>query len=320
MKSQSQVLWGFLAALVSSGILLGGLVISLVESGERAVMVVTDTSQPATAGAVEQTLPPGVPSDTPAPTLPPTSTPTFPPPTSCPPPANWTAVMVGVDETLLSLASRYGTTTDALRDANCLLIDTLYPGSVVYVPPVSTAPPPTSTATEAPTPTPISTRTPILCGPPRGWVQYRVQAGDTLYRISRMVGVQVADLQRANCLGNSVIIRTGQLLYVPYVPTRTPFPTPTVTTTPPAPPTAAATFTSTSPPPTATELPPTTTLAPPTDTTPPPPTETSAPPTVTLAPPTETSAPPPATATPVPPTPTEPVPVPTIINTITADS
>lgn len=315
MKSQSQVLWGFLAALVSSGILLGGLVISLVESGERAVMVVTEITEPATPQAVEQTLPPGVPSDTPAPTLPPTSTPTFPPPTSCPPPAGWTAVMVGVDETLLSLANRYGTTIDALRDGNCLLIDTLYPGSVVYVPPAPTLPAATSTATEAPTPTPtqLPTRTAIACGPPQGWVQYRVQAGDTLFRISRMVGVQVGDLQRANCLGNSVLIRTGQLLYVPYVPTRTPFPTPTITMTPPPPPTV------TSVPPTEPPPPPTVTPEPPTATSEPP-TATSEPPTDTAAPPTETPVPPPATDTPVPPTPTEPVPVPTIINTVTVDS
>jgi LysM repeat protein len=56
------------------------------------------------------------------------------------------------------------------------------------------------------------------CGPPEGWVSYTVQAGDNLFRLSRELGLTVAQLQSANCLGSSILIRAGDQLYVPVLP------------------------------------------------------------------------------------------------------
>jgi LysM repeat protein len=93
------------------------------------------------------------------------------------------------------------------------------------------------------TPTPTLSKTPTseasatipstqiaLCGPPPGWVIYTVQPGDTLYRLSRSVGVSIAEIQWANCLGNSTTIRNGQQLFLPRIP-----PPPVLPTTPPPP-------------------------------------------------------------------------------------
>jgi len=74
----------------------------------------------------------------------------------------------------------------------------------------------------------------VACGPYRGWVRgYIVQPGDTLYRIALKHGVTVAQLQRANCLTDTLIF-AGERLWVPFmlppateltiIPT---FPTPT---------------------------------------------------------------------------------------------
>ncbi len=64
------------------------------------------------------------------------------------------------------------------------------------------------------TPLPFHTQVPP-CGSPNTWVVYIVQSGDSLYRISQIYRVTVAELQRANCLGSSTTLHTGQLLYVP---------------------------------------------------------------------------------------------------------
>ncbi|HVM72144.1 MAG TPA: LysM peptidoglycan-binding domain-containing protein [Anaerolineales bacterium] len=85
--------------------------------------------------------------------------------------------------------------------------------------PVSTS---TGTITASATPTPtmigataVLVHTQVPCGAPAGWVVYYVQPGDSLYRISVIYGVTVAELQRANCLGSSTTLHTGQTLYVP---------------------------------------------------------------------------------------------------------
>ncbi len=76
-------------------------------------------------------------------------------------------------------------------------------------------------------PTESPSLTPTACGPPRGWVLYTVEAGDSLFRLSQKFNVTISELQRANCL-TGTNIRAGQQLYVPFVPT----PTPTFTATP----------------------------------------------------------------------------------------
>ena len=123
---------------------------------------------------------------------------------SCSTPAGWSPTKVQNGDTLESFVSTYNTTINELMQANCLVTDKLVPGTILYVPGIA----------------PTETTTP--CGPPPEWVQYTVQAGDTLYQLSLYYGVSVAELQVANCMGSSTIIRTGQVLFVPQTPTQPP--------------------------------------------------------------------------------------------------
>jgi LysM repeat protein len=118
------------------------------------------------------------------------------PPANCPPPAGWSVYFVQPGETLDSIATRYGISSAKLQTANCLITTELIPGVVIYVPP-------------------MPTQTPLPCGAPHSWIVYTVRPGDTLYRLSIAYGITVAELQRANCLGSSTLLHTGQLLYVP---------------------------------------------------------------------------------------------------------
>jgi LysM repeat protein len=80
---------------------------------------------------------------------------------------------------------------------------TLAAGAVIYVPPVSTA-------THIPQPAP--------CYHPAGWATYVVQSGETLYQVGLKFGATATILQNGNCMGRSLLIYTGQVLYVPNVP------------------------------------------------------------------------------------------------------
>ena len=91
------------------------------------------------------------------------------------------------------------------------------------------------TATKRPTSTPIVvnpkvpsiTPTAVDCGPPADWVAYTVMSGDTLDSLAAAFAVSVADLQYANCRGDSTAIVAGESFFVPNVPTITPTPTKT---------------------------------------------------------------------------------------------
>lgn len=197
MNTLKQGLTGVLIALFSLAIVVGGAALSLSETGGRA------RPRPITA---TPTASPGLPALTiVSPTLPPPSpTVTIPPlPTTCPPPAGWLRYTVRAGDTLERLAALYQVSPETLAQANCLVTTTLLPGSLLYLPP-------------------RPTRTPIPCGPPAGWTVYVVQPGDTLYRISQAYGIKPSELQFANCLGGSTLIRVGQKLYVPPWATRTP--------------------------------------------------------------------------------------------------
>ncbi len=157
-------------------------------------------------------------------------------PASCLSPPGWASIRVQSGDTLPALAQAYGISVEELAQVNCLTADsTLVPGSIFYVPHFT------------PTPT-------ITCGAPAGWVQYTVQAKDTLYQLSQLFGVSVAQIQLANCMGSATLISVGQRLYVPNVPTQTPVPpsatpvpsaTSAPTNTPTLTPAPTATFTST---------------------------------------------------------------------------
>jgi LysM repeat protein len=53
-----------------------------------------------------------------------------------------------------------------------------------------------------------------------------VLPGETLFRLAIRYGTTVAQLQRANCMGNSTVLRNYQLLWVPPVIVVPPSPTP----------------------------------------------------------------------------------------------
>jgi LysM repeat protein len=105
---------------------------------------------------------------------------------------------------------------------------------------------PTETST-APTATLAATveqvPAPEVCTPPANWVIYTVQVNDTLYSLATRTATTVQQVQRANCLDDTLIF-AGQRLYLPYTPpprptaiippSRTPSPVPTVEQ-PPAP-------------------------------------------------------------------------------------
>ena len=217
MKSLRQLFTGILIALASIGLLLGGFSLSFAEGNRMATSTATP---PATPTPVPTLMPsssptwqpitptlsttlsttPSVDSPTPFPSWTPTLTFTPPPPpVNCPPRPGWLIYFVQPGETLGAIAARYGISAAELQSANCMLTQDLLPGVVIYVPP-------------------IRTQTPLPCGAPNGWIAYSVQPGDTLYRLGVTYGTSVAELQRANCLGSSTLLHTGQTLYIPDTP------------------------------------------------------------------------------------------------------
>ncbi|MBI3241324.1 MAG: LysM peptidoglycan-binding domain-containing protein [Chloroflexi bacterium] len=92
----------------------------------------------------------------------------------------------------------------------------------------------TSTVTETlpvePTPTQTLSATATPCLPPRNWVAYTVQRGDTLFQLGLRYRLTTRELQEANCLSKTDL-QAGQRLFVPTLPTSTPTPTPTETAT-----------------------------------------------------------------------------------------
>lgn len=247
MQALRQLGGGVIIAIISVVLVLGGIFLSLAE---------TLPSQ-ATPTQIPPTLPLSFPTPTFTQTLAlqtetstetaiasPSSTITqqIAAPTSCTPPFGWIRILTSSSDTVYSLAQRYKTTAESLSAMNCLTSFDLPAGSALYVPPVPTV-------------------TVIPCGPPAGWVKtHIVQPGDNLYRIALSYGLTYPQLQRANCMGGSITIYTGQRLWVPNIPTRTPVPGVTIvpdfpTETPSATNTtspATSTNTATEPPPTAT--------------------------------------------------------------------
>lgn len=153
----------------------------------------------------------------------------------CPTPKGWQTYTVQPGDTISELAASRGITDSMIVDGNCLFSSTLSPGTTLQLPRLVQ-----SSAT--PTPSLLPSLTPLRCGPPRTWVRYIVQPNDTLFKLSILFGVSVTDLQVANCLTDT-LIRVGEVLYVPNVPTRTLSPTPTTPSRTPLPPTRTFTVT-----------------------------------------------------------------------------
>lgn len=210
MQAWRQLGGGVIVAIFSVILVIGGVFLALAENFSPA----------ATPTAIPPTLPQSfptptativtvLPSDTPTQTVLPSETasvlPTLTAPsTSCTPPSGWIRITTGASDTVYALAQRYKTSADSLSAANCLSAVEVPAGYSLYVPPVPTV-------------------TVIPCGAPSGWVRnYVVQPGDTLFRIASYYNITYPQLQRANCMGSSSTIYTGQRLWVPNIPPRIP--------------------------------------------------------------------------------------------------
>jgi len=285
-----QVLLGIFAALFSSALVFGSLALALTEGGYSLALAPGPTQTLGPTPTVN-TPRPGEPTFTPSPSPVPSATPT-PISSVCPVPPGWQTIDFLPGDTLAGIASQYGISLETLKANNCLKSDYLNGGVVLNVPALPASPTPTYTPPPPTATRPAPTRVSLVCRRPAGWTIYIVRSGDYLYRIGLAYGVTVNQLMVANCL-NSITIITGQRLYVPNVPTRTPVMTPTLApsatagaptpTTGVSSPTPRPSATQTTPPntnPTATNTP-VTPPASPTSTNPPPPTNTSAPPTPT---------------------------------------
>lgn len=200
MKNLREIFRGVLFALLTALIVLGALTLSLVE-GMTGPTLPTETPFELPTYLLAQT-----PIATGIATFTPTAT------TTCPKPAGWVEYVVQFGDDLDRLALEAGLSTVELREANCLLSAELVAGAVLFLPQ------PSQTVSSTPSPTAAASR----CGPPAGWILYRIQSQDTLFRISLNYGVSVPQLQYANCMGSSTFLRVGETLYVPNVATRTP--------------------------------------------------------------------------------------------------
>lgn len=202
-----------IVALISIGLMIGALSISLVEFAPVATPTATDSDflspLPLTVTqTIAATLTPTLGLESQTPSITPTFTNTAIPPVSCMPPAGWEQIIVQPGETLDSIAARYRVSKDALRSANCLVSDNLVAGSILYVPPVVP-------------------NTPVVCSPgASGWVKiYKVKPGDTIYAIATNHYTTAGLLKSVNCRASDLIL-VGEILWVPNVATRTPYPTP----------------------------------------------------------------------------------------------
>ena len=59
--------------------------------------------------------------------------------TACPIPSGWVGITVQSNDTLNSIATRYGTTSQILTQKNCLTSTSISTGAVIYIPPPATA-------------------------------------------------------------------------------------------------------------------------------------------------------------------------------------
>ncbi|MAS34209.1 MAG: hypothetical protein CL610_09385 [Anaerolineaceae bacterium] len=132
-------------------------------------------------------------------------------------------------ETVAILAQRYGSTIEAIDEANSLNGDYLLQVGQELIIPVRelTTPEPTGTSAPVVTATPIPT-TPV----PVTQTIYIVQRGDSLSRIARQFDTTVNALAQLNGIVNINRIQVGQRLRIPGVPTPVP-PAPQPTVAPP---------------------------------------------------------------------------------------
>lgn len=255
MKSSRGLLTGLISAAASVLVVIGALSLALAEGFTLAVPTPLPTStsieipMPEVTAALRSSA---TPAPTPVPVL---VTATIPFAITCPVPANWDRYTIQTGDTLAGLAIRRGTTVETLMQANCLVTQALMVDTLIYLPPKPTKTPaasPTASPTSpAPNVYPTITNPAPTCGIPLGWVRYIVQPGDTLFKLSIAAGTSVQQIQLANCMGSSTLIRVGEVLWLPRLPLFTSTTAPTATSIPPSatprPPSATPT-TATTPP------------------------------------------------------------------------
>jgi LysM repeat protein len=118
-------------------------------------------------------------------------------------PVGWAPYTIQPGDTLSTLAARFQVSQGRIMKVNCLASpDDLQAGQVLYLPPLLTPTPCTST-------------------PPAGWSLYTVQSGDTLSSLTGVRGVTTDEVIRANCLTSPDLVE-GQSLSLPALPTPTP--------------------------------------------------------------------------------------------------
>lgn len=196
-------------AIISIGLMLGALSISLVEFVPEATPSPTLISFPSPIPVTAtSTFPPTFTPEAGQEIPSPTATNIVAPVSSCQPPGGWISIIIQTNDTLDGLAARYRVSKELLRSGNCLLSDNLPAGTVFYVPAALTS-------------------TPVVCNQGAvGWTKsYVVQPGDTLYKIATNHYTIVSLMRTVNCRSSDAIY-PGEVLWVPNVATRTPMPTP----------------------------------------------------------------------------------------------
>jgi LysM repeat protein len=199
--------------MLSAYLIFGSLVMSVVEGSENEEMIIQATSPIEIIVYPAKIIEPTATATTPLPVvLPPATTPV------CDYPNTWHAYSVEFGDTLNNIADSLLVAAEKIIEGNCIEIPFLDEGDVIYLPVKSTLAPPiehtqiiTSFATEIPQIEEVS------CGAPTDWKTYAVKKGDTLFSISNAFGVEIPQIQFANCMGESTSVITGIVLNVPNV-------------------------------------------------------------------------------------------------------
>jgi LysM repeat protein len=136
-------------------------------------------------------------------------------------------------ENLTRIALKYGTTVQAIAQANNITNPNLILVGQVLIIPSSAVPVPTATPVPVGTgtPAPVATATPVPAPPPSppGEIVYVVQAGDNLFRISLKYNLLTSIVAAYNGIANPNLIYVGQKIRIPtgaaaVVPVATPAP------------------------------------------------------------------------------------------------
>ncbi len=208
-----ELLLGLLFSTLSTGIVFGAASIAFLEK-QSAVLVMQDqnppdlAAQPETVANLELEMENYV-SATPLVEASPSTS-------RCSIPHGWLSYEIRNGDTLELLAAAVNLSVQVLKEANCLVGNSLIPGSTIYLP--SELPPVTTVL--------AATAAQITCTPPPNWTEHILQPDENLLMLSQKYHVRIADLIAANCYQNATILRPGDIIFLPYpeIVTQTPVP------------------------------------------------------------------------------------------------